>query len=179
MLAKKFLLDARARFCIVGPQISQNVVELVFPSLFAGREDLIQFYVNQNGGGINEDCCIVHCGNPDHRVPRGKWERIRIEGFYSISLDPDEKMHPFANMLRLHKTLLHGYAQVPEMRRFLEGHLPIAFDHSGMNAWINLTTGSIQFVNWYSYKEGPAEIAPSFQEFVSRFWINGPEPDFD
>lgn len=179
MLSAKFLLDARARFAIIGPPVSEMEITAVLASPFPGREDLIQFYLCQNGGGVTEECCVVHCGNPAHRVSRSQWNRLIIEGFYSISIDPEEKMHPFSNMLRLHNTLIRSYAQIPATREFLENHRPIAFDHSGMNVWIDMQCGYMRFMDWTAYREGPVEIASSFREFVTRFWINAAVPDLD
>jgi hypothetical protein len=35
-----------------------------------------------------------------------------------------------------------------------------------------LQSGHIQFLDWDTYREGPVEIASSFREFVTKYWID-------
>jgi len=96
--------------------------------------------------------------------------KLNLEGFRSVPLNADDRMPPFANMLRHHMTLERIYSQVSEMRSFLEEHMEIAFDHSGRDLCISRQSGRIFFMDWTAYKEGPVEVASSFREFVQRFW---------
>ncbi len=181
MSQEDFIRDAKERFGIVGPQISEEEIEAVFPDAFPGREDLKQFYLLYNGGSRTELGGTVYCRNPEHRVARDHLEKIRVEGFFSISRDPQKRMLGFHSMLGCRATRLRTFSGVPEMKTCLEGHMPIAFDHSGNYLWINLQNGHIQFLDWDAYREGPVEIAASFREFVTKFWNSsagaGP-PDF-
>jgi hypothetical protein len=171
MSQEDFIRDAKERFGIVGPQTSEDEIEAVFPDAFPGREDLKQFYLLYNGGSRTELGGTVYCGNPEHRVSRDHLEKIRVEGFFSISRDPQKRMLGFHSMIGCRATRLRTFSDVPEMKTFLEGHMPIAFDHSGNYLWINLQSGHIQFLDWDAYREGPVEVAPSFREFVTKFWI--------
>jgi len=98
---------------------------------------------------------------------------MKIEGFFSISSNPEERMLPFAPMRRCHASRLRVFAEYPAMKTFLEKHIPIAFDHSGDECWINTQDGCVEFIPWDTWKEGPIEIAPSFREFVLKFWNTG------
>lgn len=166
--------DTRAPFSIVGPEVSEADILALFPNPFPGREQLVGFFLRHNGGSRDPQGCIIHCGNPAHKVGRDHLEKIRIECFMSISLRPEERMLPFAPMLRRRASLLQTFAEIPEMVAFLESHMPVAADHCGNDCWISLNTGCIQYVLWDSWKEGPIEIAASFSEFVTRYWIAEP-----
>jgi SMI1 / KNR4 family (SUKH-1) len=174
-----FIRDAKERFSIVGPQTSEDEIETVFPEAFPGREDLKQFYLLYNGGSRTELGGTVYCGNPEHRVSRDHLEKIRVEGFFSISRDPQKRMLGFHSMLGCRATRLRTFSAVPEMKTFLERHMPIAFDHSGNYLWINLQNGHIQFLDWDAYREGPVEVAASFREFVTKFWVDAVLPALD
>jgi hypothetical protein len=172
MSPEDFIRDAKERFGIVGPQVSEDEIETVFPDAFPGREDLKQFYLLYNGGSRTELGGTVYCGNPEHRGSRDHLEKIRVEGFFCISRDPQKRILGFHSMLGCRATRLRTFSGVPEMKTFLEGHMPIAFDHSGNYLWINLQSGHIQFLDWDTYREGPVEIASSFREFVTKYWID-------
>jgi hypothetical protein len=165
--------DTRELFGIVGPQITESEIDAVFPEKFPDRDALVQFYLRHNGGGRTEQSCIVHCGNPEHKVSRDDLERITIEGFFSISSSAEERMLPFAPMLRHRASRIRTFAEIPEMTEFLQKHMPIAFDHCGDDFWIDTKSGRIDYVLWDSWKEGPIEIASSFSDFVSKFWSKG------
>jgi hypothetical protein len=181
MSQEKFFVQTRAQFRIVGPSISKDGIYSVFPDPFPGRDDLVQFYLHHNGGSRSEQGGLVHCGNPSHRVSRDNLERIKIERFYSIPHNPEDKMHPLTSMLRHYSSKLHTFEKIPEMLSFLEGHRPIASDHTGNDCWIDIRRGSIQFILRGSWKEGPIEIASSFREFVEEFWNITPDriPKFE
>ena len=173
LLTEEFLRNARARFAIVGPPVAEAEVVAIFPNPFPGRDDLIQFFVCQNGGSRTELGGTVYCGSPEHRVSRDHLEKIRIEGFFCITSNPEERILGFRSMLACRATQLRTFNGVPEMKAFFERNMPIAYDHSGNYLLIDLQSGSIRFLGLEAYRDGPVEIAPSFREFVARFWING------
>jgi SMI1 / KNR4 family (SUKH-1) len=179
MLSEEFLRDSRKRFAIVGPPVSEAEIVALFPVPFPGRNDLVQFYSNTNGGSRTPQGCLIHCGNPAHKTSRDRLHEIRIEGFFSISRDAADKMLPFAPMLRHYASAVTTFGQIPEVKVFLAHHKPIAFDHSGNDIWIDLESGYVRFVDWDTYKEGPIEIAPSFHEFGTRFWVDAVLPELD
>jgi hypothetical protein len=170
LLDEGFYREAGERFCIVGPQISEDAINAIFPDPFPGKEDFVQFYLLFNGGSRTEHGCIMHCGNPDHRVSRNQIDKLNLEGFHSISPDPEERLIPFSNMLNHHTTLARIYAEVPEMNAFLNEHIGFAFDHTGNDLCLSRKSGRIFFMDWRAYKEGPVEVASSFREFVLKFW---------
>ena len=179
MLSEDALIESRRLFAIVGPPVSQAEIAMLFPTPFPGRDDLVQFYSNANGGSRTPQGCLIHCGNPAHKVSRDRLNEIRIEGFFSISRDAADKMLPFAPMLGQYASTLNIFGQSPEVRAFLEQHKPIAFDHSGNDIWIDLQGGYLRFMDWDTYKDGPVEIASSFQEFVTRFWVDAVLPELE
>jgi hypothetical protein len=172
MLQEDFFRDAGAQFGIVGPQISEAEIDAVFPEPFSGKDDFVQFYLRYNGGSRTELGGTVYCGNPEHRVSRDHLEKMKVEGFFSIHDSAEEKVLGFQPMLGCHATRSRTFAGMPEMKTFLEKHMPVAFDHSGNYLWIDLQSGYIRFLDWEAYREGPVEIAPSFHEFVLKFWNN-------
>jgi hypothetical protein len=163
-------LEAGEKFSIVGPQIPENEINAVFPESFPGKEDFVQFYLRYNGGSRTPQGCIMHCGNRAHRISRNQLDKLNLEGFRSMSLDAEERMLPFSNMLRGHATMVRVYSQIPEMKAFLEEHMEIAFDHTGNNLFLSRRSGRIFFMDMTTYKEGPVEVASSFREFVFKFW---------
>lgn len=177
MLDEEFLRAARAQFAIVGPPVTEEEILHVFPDPFPGRDDLFQFYLQNNGGGRTERSCLIFCGNPQHVVPRDKLDQIRVECFRSIFL-PEKRVLPFSSMLAHHATMARIYADISDMTEFLERHMPIAADHSGRDLCLSRENGSVWFMDWEDYKLGPVEIAPSFREFVAKFWNAGPGEDF-
>lgn len=176
MLSQEFLLGSRKRFAIVGPPVSEAEIVALFPVPFPGRDDLVQFYSNTNGGSRTPEGCLIHCGNPAHRVSRDRLNELRIEGFFSISRDAADKMLPFAPMLGQHASAM-TFGQIPEVKAFVEHHKPLAFDHSGNDIWIDLENGHLRFMDWDTYEDGPVEIASSFKEFVTRFWVDAVLPE--
>jgi hypothetical protein len=178
MLDEDFLRVARTQFAIVGPAVSEEVILSVFPDPFPGRDDLVQFYLQMNGGGRTERSCLIFCGNPEHKVSRNDLDNIRIECFQSIFKTVEERVLPFASMLRHHATMKRIYAEVPEMTAFLTEHIAIAKDHSGRDLCISRQSGSVLFMNWEEYKLGSVEVASSFSDFLARFWNVGPGEDF-
>jgi hypothetical protein len=173
MLQENFFRDAGAQFGIVGPQISEAEIDAVFPEPFPGKEDLVQFYLHYNGGSRTELGGTVHCGNPEHRVSRDHLEKMKVEGFFSIHGNAEEKVLGFQSMLKHHALMTRVFAGIPEVKAFLEKNMPIAFEHSGRGLWIDKRSGRVRFMDLESYREGPVEIAPSFHEFVLKFWNNG------
>ena len=133
----------------------------------------MQFYLRNNGGSRSEQGCLLHCGNPEHRVSRDHLEKMRIEGFFVIPRNPEEKMFQYRSMIKYHESRLRTFSEIPEMKAFLENHRPIASDHTGNDLWIDLQSGRIEYILWDSWKEGPIEIASSFREFVLKFWNDG------
>lgn len=178
MLDEHFLRTARAQFAIVGPPVVETVILSVFPEAFPGRDDLVQFYLANNGGGRTEQSCLISCGTAGHIVPRDKIEKIRVECFRSILPDETQRVLPFSSMLGHHATMARIYAQIPEMSAFLGQHIAIARDHSGRDLCVNRQSGSIWFMDWEKYKLGPIQIASSSRDFVERFWNLGPGEDF-
>jgi hypothetical protein len=179
MLSEEFLRESRERFAIVGPPVSEAEIVALFSVPFPGRDDLVQFYSNVNGGSRTPQGCLIHCGNPAHKVSRDRLNEIRIEGFFSISRDATDKMLPFAPMLGQYASTLTTFGQSPEVKTFLEHHKPVAFDHSGNDIWIDLESGRLRFMDWDAYEDGPVEIASSFQEFVTRFWVDAVLPELE
>jgi len=161
---------AQTQFSIVGPQLSRAEIEAVIPNPFPGKEDLVQFYLRFNGGSRTPQGGVIHCGNPAHQVSRDNLGILRIEGFLSIVSNPEDRMLPFRPMLRSHAFDLHTYAAIPKMMDFFRQHIPIAFEHSGNYCYIDLQNGCVPLLIRDEWKEGPIEIAPSFREFVSKFW---------
>lgn len=178
MLDDDFLQVARTQFAIVGPDVSEEVILSVFPDPFPGRDDLVQFYRQMNGGGRTERGCLIFCRNREHKVSRNDLGNIRIECFQSIFKTKEERVLPFASMLGHHATMKRIYAEIPEMMAFLDEHIAIAHDHSGNDLCISRQSGSVLLMDWLEYKLGPVEVAASFSEFVTRFWNVGPGEDF-
>jgi hypothetical protein len=167
---EQFFRHAAAQFSIVGPQISEAEIDAVFPEAFPGKADLVRFYLRHNGGSRTPQGCVIHCGNPAHRISRSHLEGLNLEGFRSIPRAADDRMLPFANMLRHHATMENIYSQIQPMKSFLEEHMEIAFDHSGNDLCLSRRSGRIFFMDWEAYSEGAVEVAASFHEFVLKFW---------
>jgi hypothetical protein len=162
---------ARVRFSIVGPQVSLAEIDAAFPGAFPGKDDIVQFYLTNNEGSRSEQGSLVYCGNPEHRASRDHLERIRIEGFFAIPSYPGEKMFKYRSLTKYYASTLQTFSAVPEMKRFLEQHRPLASDHTGNDCWIDTQSGRIKYMIWESWQEGSIEIASSFREFVTKFWI--------
>jgi hypothetical protein len=169
---EQFLVDACAQFSIMGPLISETEIDAVLPESFPGKDMLIEFYLRYNGGSRSPKGCVFHCGNPAHRISHDRLETLDLEGFYSIPLAAEDRMPPFANILRHHATMVRIYANVPDAKAFIEEHIAIAFDHTGNDLCISRYTGRVFFMDWGAYRKGPVEIAQSFRDLVVRFWNN-------
>ena len=165
--------EARAQFSIIGPQISEAEIKAVFTEDFPGKDDLVQFYLRNNGGSRSEQGSLAYCGNLGHQASRDHPETIRIEGFFAIPHSPGEKMLKYRSMIKYHASRLQTFSKIPEMKGFLEEHRPIASDHTGNDCWINTKSGRIQYMMWETWREGPIEIASSFRDFVTEFWNKG------
>ena len=98
---------------------------------------------------------------------------MKVEGFFSIQSNAEERVLGFRSMLKYHSLMSRVFAEIPEVKAFLEKHMPIAFEHSGTDLWIDKESGRVRFMDLESYREGPIEVAPSFREFVSKFWNEG------
>jgi hypothetical protein len=172
MFEEADLQAAGKHFAIVGPPVSEAEVDTIFPGSFPGKEDLVKFYLRYNGGSRTPHGCVISCGNPAHRVSRENLEKMKVEGFMSVSRDAEDRMLPFRPILRHHSTMFRIYAKIPEMREFLEQNIPFAFDHSGKDICINLVSGFVWFMNWEEYRKGPVKVSSSFRDFVLKYWVN-------
>jgi hypothetical protein len=170
MLSEEFLRDSRKRFAIVGPPVSEAEIVALFPVPFPGRDDVVQFYSNTNGGSRGETGGTFYCGTQAHRVSRDNFANMRLEGFFSLPRFSGERVVGVRSMQRYQASRLRTFSGVPEVKAFLERHKPIAFDHSGNDIWIDLQSGCVRFMDWDAYEDGPVEIASSFREFVTKFW---------
>ena len=179
MFQENDLTEAGKRFAIVGPLVSESEINAIFPTSFPGKEDLLQFYLRYNGGSRTPQGCIIHCGNPAHKVSRENLDKLKVEGFMSISADPNDRMLPFRPIRRHHATMLEMYVAIPGMKEFYEQHIPFAFGHSGEDLCINLRDGSIWYMDYTEYQKGAIEISASFREFVLKFWVNADEGAVD
>jgi hypothetical protein len=167
---EEFLRESRAHFSVVGPAVSEDEVDAAFPGSFHGKDDLVHFYMQNNGGSRTPAFGVIHCGNPEHRVTRGHLEKIQVEGFFSIQKDATEKLLGFRSQSRYHASRSQTFREVPEIKLFLEYHVPVAFDHGGNDFWIDLKDGHIYYMLWDSWREGPIDFASSFREFVAHYW---------
>jgi hypothetical protein len=170
LLDEKFYEDAGAQFSIVGPQISEDAINTIFPEVFPGKEEFVQFYSRYNGGSRTPQGCIAYCGVAAHRISRNQLDKLDLGCFRTLSLDVEKRMPPFSNMLGHHTAMVRIYAEVPAMKVFLDEHIEIAFDHTGNDLCLNRRSGRVFFMDWSAYKEGPVEVAASFREFVLKFW---------
>jgi len=170
MSNSEFVHDTRAPFRIVGPPVTEHEINAVFSTSFPGKGVLVQFYLRHNGGCRTLKGGVFTCGAPGQRITHDSLENLRIEGFYSISLDPQERMLPVRSMLRSYATYKRVFAEVPEMATFLDAHLPIAWDHTGDMCLIDTATGAVRLWLVRTWREGAIEVAKDFSEFVSRYW---------
>ncbi len=90
MFDERDLEEAGRRFAIVVPPISEEAINAIFSTPFPGKEDLVQFYLCYNGGSRTPQGCIIACANPAHRVSRDDLIHLRVEGFLSVSVDPED-----------------------------------------------------------------------------------------
>ena len=74
-------------------------------------------------------------------------------------------------MVRYYTSRLTTYSTVPSTTDFLKRHKPLAFDDGGNDFWIGLENGDIYVMDWKRYREGAMQVATSFREFVTKFWI--------
>lgn len=172
MFSEAELQTAGSRFAIVGPECFEAEIDTIFPGSFPGKEDLIQFYVRFNGGSRTEKGCLMSCGNPAHRVSRDALDNMQLEGFMSVSSDPNNRMLPFRPILGHQAAMRRIYDAIPETKAFLERNVPFAFDHSGNDLCIDLEGGGIHFMNWQEYRLGAIEIAPDFRSFTLKYWVH-------
>jgi SMI1 / KNR4 family (SUKH-1) len=172
MFEEADLQSAGKHFAIVGPPVSEAGVDTIFSGSFPGKEDLVKFYLRYNGGGRTPQGCVISCGNPAHKVSRDHLDKIKIEGFMSVSHDAKDRMLPFRPILGHHAAMSKIHSEIPEMKEFLEQNIPFAFDHTGEDICINLVSGSVWFIDWEEYRKGPIELSPSFRDFVLRYWVN-------
>jgi len=166
------LQSAGRHFAMVGPRISEADIDSIFPGAFPGKEDFAQFYLRYNGGSRTPQGCVIHCGNPDHKVSRDHLDKMIVEGFMSVSLDPHDRMLPFKPIIGHLAAMRRIYVDVAEMKEFLQQNIPFAFDHSGEDICVNLSSGSMCYMDYTEYRKGAIEIAPSFRDFVLEYWVN-------
>src|SRR5579859_611790 len=126
MLDEKTLAKAQSRFSIIGPAISRAEIDLVFPEEFPGKEDLVWFYLQNNGGSRTRLGGTVYCGNQEHQVSRNNLEEISVEGFYSIHRDAEARVLGFLSMLKHRALMSRKSAEYPKLKEFIEQHMPLA-----------------------------------------------------
>ena len=165
-----FVHESRARFGIVGPPVSEDEINAAFPGSFPGKDDLVRFYLQNNGGSRTPAFGVIHCGAIEHRATRNHLEKVQVEGFFIVQRDPAQRLLPFRSQSMYRATQTRAFRKFPAITQFLEQHRPLAFDHCGNDFWINLQDGRIQYMFWDSWQEGPIDFAPSFREFVTEHW---------
>lgn len=179
MLDQVFLAKARSHFAVVGPAISERDISASFPDEFPGKDDLVQFYLSNNGGSKSVTGGTFFRYDRAHRVSRANLSDIELEGFFSLPRVSGEVVLGVRIMQKYHASQLRTFSKVPDVIMFLERHRPIAFDRCGNDIWINLRDGRVSFMDWEAYRDGPIEIASSFREFVGKFWIDAAVPDLE
>lgn len=179
MIDEHFLTEVGSKFGITGPPITKAEIDAALPSSFPGKDDVIRFYLRNNGGSRTRQGGTFYCRIPGHQVTRDHLDKIRVEGFYAIHRNPEEKVLGFLSMLKKHALFSKKCNRYPELKAFVEHNMPLAFDHCGNDFWIDVNSGHVHYMLADAMKDGPIDIAPSFQEFVAKFWIDAPafEPD--
>ena len=179
MLDDNILSKAQSGFSITGPPVKEAVIDAALPYLFPGKSDVVQFYLRVNGGSRTRQGGTLYGTIPAHEVTRDHLDKIRTEGFYSICQNAEEKVPGFRSMLKLRALFSRKSSPYPQLKAFVDTHMPIAFDRCGNDFWIDLVTGRIDYMLLHSMQEGPIDIASSFKDFVLRFWIDQLEPFVD
>ena len=179
MLDDTILSKAQSEFSVTGPQVTEDVIHAALPYLFPGKSDVVQFYLRMNGGSRTQHGGTLYFMIPEQQVTRNHLDKIRTEGFYSIHTNSEEKVLGLRSMLKMRALFSRKSDPYPQLKAFVDTHIPIAFDRCGNDFWIDLVTGQIDYMLLDSMQEGPINVASSFQDFVLRFWIHQLAPSIE
>ncbi|MDR5784647.1 hypothetical protein QCE63_35240 [Caballeronia sp. LZ065] len=140
-------------------QVTQEQIESVLPFHFDGKEFFVEFYLSYNGGIFLNGARFYR--NKIHRIQKGGYTSVEIEGFYFIPRFEGErvpKLMSIPEMWRINKK------SFKTLELFSKAHFPFAADASGNNYWIDIETGKIKYIAMDS-DGSEVEVAPSFSIF--------------
>jgi hypothetical protein len=158
--------DAGVQFNVTGPAMTKSEIIALIPEPFNGKDDFVSFYAQYNGGYFKRFALIYR--DLFQNVPAGQVNSLGIVGFFSILPDSEKKIKGCLSMIEEKLGLLQVYAGHVAIRRFIESHIPFAYDGSGNNHWIEIPTGRVRFIDMEVVEKGFLEIAPSFGHFVNN-----------
>ena len=167
--------DPKMQFKVIGPAISKSQIELAVPEVFVGKDDFVQFYLSNNGGYFRNFAFIYR--DLFQRVTRKQVNSLEILGFFSIPRKRNDALSGVRSITQEREVLLRAHGNNKSVCAFIKSHIPIGFDGSGDDHWLDLSTGRIRFLDMESVENGPIEVAPSFIDLVANLVGNLREED--
>jgi SMI1 / KNR4 family (SUKH-1) len=164
---KTFFGDPRVKFAVIGETVSESEINLAIPESFQGKKKFIQFYLQHNGGVLQNSSFFYK--DTFHEVPSGRAEVVEIADFHSIpgATTSEEDRSSICALQAAYR----GKGLRSEMKTFLDAHLPLASNGCGDDCWIEFPSGRVRYFEHESAHRGPLaiiEIAPTFIDFVSN-----------
>jgi len=165
MTALFHFADPALVFGDVGPPITAQQIGQAIPEAFPGKDGFVDFYSTYNGLAFPGTAWFRR--ERFHQVASSDYNRISLLDIYFIPRTPGEKDENLQSMPRAREIVARSR---PELRAFVDSHLPFAADGSGNDYWIELATGRVMWRVLEGF-EGPSqlvEVAPAFLDFVAN-----------
>ncbi|WP_134832742.1 SMI1/KNR4 family protein [Stenotrophomonas indicatrix] len=144
------------------PGVPVELIAAMVPGRFPGRDDFIDFYSKNNGGYF--DGGAVFYRDAFYEVIAGDYNRLEVEAFNYIEV---AGMPTNPRLLSIAEVIESVHFYCPEMREFLETHIPFAGDCGDNKYWLDTQTGIVKFTVAEDefHTDGMTVVAPDFPSF--------------
>lgn len=130
--------------------VTADIIESIIPQSFRGKEELVHFYLSQNGVYFPEGAKI----STEH------FQGTDDERYYELEI---EFMYSIEHLAKMWKTAKENS---DSMKIFAEKHIPFARDAADNEFYIEIPSGVIKYVSWeYGIEEGVVDVAHCFKDF--------------
>src|SRR4051812_23958358 len=125
----------------IGPSITEEQICASVPESFPGKDAFVEFCLLRNGLFIPGGAYFYR--SRFHEILPGDFDAISVDNFYFVTRFPGEAHDMLVSMQHARS---HLWRMRPELRPFIESHLPFACDGSGNAYWIEMNSGRVKFV---------------------------------
>jgi hypothetical protein len=147
----------------IGPPITEEQIVEAIREDFPGKEGFAAFYLTHNGVCFRPAAICYR--SRFQQVKKGDYERLEVDNFYFIPRFAGDDVETMVSMVDARAAMARWR---PELRDFIQAHLPFACDASGNDFWIEFLTGRIKYrpLEEFESEKDLVDVAPSFIDFA-------------
>ncbi|MFH6992956.1 hypothetical protein [Flavobacterium sp. FlaQc-48] len=143
--------------------LTHEELNSIIPHYFVEKEFFISLYLAMNGGYFLEGAFIYR--DIFYKTLSCDYNLLEVESFYYIPCKANSESD---YLLSITKVLELRKKYYPELIDFFKSHFPFAADAGGNDFWININSGSIDYIRWESDINNVIEVSPNFLDFCNN-----------